>query len=149
MKTDDVGFVEYILADAESPRIAAECFAQNASERGVALSELQEAVLLILRYDDVIQVHGLAEVVEEMAPDFERLAGALDKFGCSDHAAEIRAIIKDLDGLPRNDFNVISEFVRGKGDYDSATIRLTQDVEKIRRNVVKALIERKAPSLGD
>lgn len=139
MKTDDVSFARYVLAESNSPRIAAETFAQNATEAGVALTKLQVNALRVLRYDDVVQVHGLASVVEDMPTELEGIADALAEFGCQNHAAELRRIISKLGETSRHDADAITEFVREEADFDAATLRVTQDVEEVRRNVLEAL----------
>jgi hypothetical protein len=139
MKTDDVSFAKYVLAEPDSPRIAAETFAQNAAATGAGLTKLQETVLRVLRYDDVVQVHGLASVAEDMPIELEQLVDALVEFGCENHAAELRSIISKLGGTPRDDADAIAELVRKEEDFDAATLRVTQDPEEVRRGVLKAL----------
>jgi hypothetical protein len=139
MKTDDVSFAKYVLAESDSPRIAAETFAQNAAEAGISLTKLQATVLRVLRYDDVVQVHGLASVVEDMSTELEQLADALVEFGCENHAAELRSIILKLGETSRDNADAIAELVREEADFDAATLRVTQDAEEVRRGVLKAL----------
>ena len=65
MSTSEIEFSHRILKNAASPRVAAECFAQDATNAGIELTDLQRNILLVLRYDDILQVHGVARVRQQ------------------------------------------------------------------------------------
>jgi hypothetical protein len=142
MYMDDDAFARRIIKEASSPRVAAECFAQEAESAGAVLTNMQRDVLLVLRYDDVVQVHGLALVLEDMYSDLDDLIMALSRNRCVEHEAELRRIVDGWSAYGKGDFTRLNGFINDNGSFDDVTLRLVQDGDAIRRRVLDNLRNR-------